>query len=203
VAQLARQREAQPVAAGGGDGEPAGGHDHRSRRDGTPVLERDLESARRGCHRRDAGIEAEGGPRAPRHGHEPITHVAGAVRDGEELARLRLEGEREAEIVLEEAALRVERPAREQPAHQVGRGVAGEAPRRQYRGEHVAAAAAADQDLPAAIGRGLEDQDRGAGPRGVNRRHEARGAGAEHHDRGRRGHRMENNRPLAHIPRRE
>src|SRR4029077_6512194 len=107
----------------------------------------------------DQRSEADLDAAPPGEGEELVAYLAGAVRDGEELPRLRLQRQRDAGLLREEAALGVERPGGEDLAQRVGRRVGDEPPGIDRRGEDVAPPAAADQDLPPAVGSALKEED--------------------------------------------
>ncbi len=111
---------------------------------------------------------------------EAIAHVSRLVRGGEELRRLDLLHEGNAEARFEEGALLGQWPGPHELAQEVGRRVGDEARLVEVRGEDVAAPAAADEDLPAAVARPFEKERLRAGGGGENRRHRSRRAGADH-----------------------
>src|SRR4029453_13663267 len=90
--------------------------------------------------------------------HQTLTNVAGAIGLGKELAGFLLERQGNAEIALEECALLRERPCLEHAAHQMRRRVGDETLGCQNRWENVASAAAADQNLAAAVCGALEER---------------------------------------------
>src|SRR4029077_19498681 len=104
-------------------------------------------------------VEADLDAAPPCEVQQAVAHLAAAVRDRKELARLGLQRQRDSGLLLEETALLGERPGAEDLAQRVGGGVGDEAPGIDGGGEEVAPAAAADQDLPAAVARAFQQQD--------------------------------------------
>ena len=137
------------------------------------------EAAGRRLNRRDAGAELHAHAALARECDEAVANVLGAVRPRKQLARLRFERQGNAEIVLEERALLVQRPRSQHAAHQVGRRIGDETLGSQHRRQHVAAPAAADQDLAAAIGRAFDQRDVGAVRRSKRRCDEPSRAAAD------------------------
>ena len=180
-AQLAGQRESCAIRPGGGHREPAGGHDDAAgceRAAGGVDLPVRTHS-REAC---EAGAPAEVDAARACGAHEPIAHVARLVRGGEPLAGVRFEGQGQRQVVLEEAAHVGQRPRSQQAPEYGGRRVGDEPLGLDGRRQDIAPAAAADQDLPAAIGRALEDHH---GRRPLGREQggdEACGPGADHDD---------------------
>src|SRR6185295_3599871 len=104
-------------------------------------------------------LEARLHPELPRHGHEAIPDVPGAIGDREELPRLLLQLEWDREALLDEPALLAMGPGEKELLEGVrGRG-GHEARGRELRGKHVAAAAPAHEDLPAAVPGALEQEN--------------------------------------------
>ena len=102
---------------------------------------------------------------------QPIAHVAGALGRGKELCRFDLLDERQPELALEERHLLPEGPRANDSADEVRRRVAHEPRFVEARWKNVAAAAATDQDLAAAIGCALEEKGVGTGGGRKDRRH--------------------------------
>ena len=125
----------------------------RERRDRTqmPPRRRERESCRLGATSVTRGAEANVDAAASRERRPAHRERPGAIRSRKQLARFLFERERNAEVVLEERALLVQRPGAQHAAQQVRRRVGDEAIGCEHRGQHVAAAAAADQDLAAAV----------------------------------------------------
>jgi len=129
---------------------------------------------------------------------QPVAHVAGAVGFREELARLRLQHQPEPHVVLEEAPLVLERPGQQDLAKRVGRRVGDVAGGIHLRGQHVAAAAAADQDLAPAVPRPLQqDHARAALRRKEGGEHPGRPRADHHHRQSLVPFRSE---PIGHSP---
>ena len=84
--------------------------------------------------------------------------------------------------MFEEGALLGSGHERSRPSHQMRRRIGDEPFGRELRRQDVAAAAAADQDLPAAVARAFDDADASAMPRRENGRHQAGGAGPDDDD---------------------
>ena len=125
-------------------------------------------------------------PLRTRVGDQPVANVARAVRSRKQLAGFFLERQRDLEIALEELALLVQRPGAQHAAQQVRRRIGDEALGRQHRRQHVASAAAADQDLAAAILGAFEQHDLRAAGRCERGRDQTRGACTDDRHRRRR-----------------
>ena len=145
------RREPPAVTPGVRHAEPAGGDHHRAGLERSATLEFEPPSVAGGSQVRQPSVEPHVGPARPRVRHQAVADVARPVRGRKQLAGLRLERERNSELLLEEPPLRGERPAAQDVAEGVRRGVGDEPLRLDLRGEDVAAAAAADQDLAAAV----------------------------------------------------
>ena len=184
VARLARERQPPPVAPGLGDRQPARRHDDGAGLDRGPVRQRHPPAGRGGRGAGDARREPELGAGGSRGVDERVADVGRPVRRREQLARLGLERQRHAQVVLEKPSLGVERPRLqhppEQPRRRVGREQAGVGRRR----EHVAPAAAGHHDLLAALARPLQHDGRGARPGREHGRGQPGRAGADDHDGG-------------------
>jgi hypothetical protein len=124
---------AQPgaVAAGGRHGEAAG-REHDPRRGYRPGGCVDRESAGGRLDGRHARAELQTHAAAAREGDEAVANVASAVRTRKQFARALLEGERDAEVLLEERLLFAQGPRAEHAAQQMWRTVGHKPLRRQH-----------------------------------------------------------------------
>ena len=166
VAEARRQLEAEAVAPGPRQRQPAGRENDRARpqrrvaRDRHPPSSRDRRRSprRRGLGCQPADLRAEPGLDAPPRCQleQTVADLARAIRRGKELPGLRLGRQRDAGVALQELPLLRERPREQHAAQQVRRGVGHEPLGLRGGGQHVAAPAAADQDLAAAVARALE-----------------------------------------------
>ena len=185
MAEALRDLEADAVAAGGGHGQAARRDDHAI---GARGAARRLH-AEGACRPRDIGdgsIELDLDALRARERHQAVADVLRLVRSRKQLAGFFFERERDLQIVLEEGVLLAQRPRPQHAAQHVRRRVGDEPIGRRHSGEHVAAAAAADQDLAAAVPGALDQGDARAGGRGERGSHQSRGAGANHGHRRRR-----------------
>ena len=184
VAEPADHGESGAIAAGAGKGKPAGRYDHGRRGDRFALRETDP-PRRRPLRRLETGGEGiEPDLRAPAPGEieETVPDLSRAVRNREELARLGLQSQGDARLLLEEPPLLGERPRGEDLPQRVGRGIRDEPRRIGHGGQDVAPPAAADQDLASTVASPLENQDAATPPRGEDGRDEPRGARAEDED---------------------
>ena len=182
VAEALEPVQPRAVAARVGDGEPARGHDDGVSLERGRALPCDPPNGSIAPDAGHAGPGHEARPPARREREQAIAHVPGPVRRREELGRLLLFHQPESQLVLEEGGLLGQRPGAHQLAQRVRRRVRHEARLVQARRQHVAAAAAADQDLAAAVERAFHERCfRPAGGR-EDRRHAARGPRSDHHD---------------------
>ena len=127
-------------------------------------------------------VQQELSAAALRELQKPIADIAGALGCRKELCRFDLLDKRQPELALEERHLLPERPRANDSTDEVRRRVAHEPRFVEARREDIAAPAAADQDLAAAVSRALEKKCVGAGGSSENRRHRPGRAGADDDD---------------------
>jgi hypothetical protein len=113
---------------------------------------------------------------------ERVADIACAIAGWKQLAGVFFEGERHGKVALKELALLRKWPRPQQAAQQARSGIGHEPFRRESRRQDVAAATAANQNLPAAVGCAFEQQHSGAAAGSKDRCHEAGRAGPDDHD---------------------
>src|SRR5690606_8624943 len=102
VTEPAREREAEAIASGSGNGEPATRHDDSVGPDAGAILEGHEPALTLSHDVDDAGTEAEARARAASDGKQSVAHITGTVAPREQLPGFRLEIERHAQLGLEE-----------------------------------------------------------------------------------------------------
>ncbi len=127
----------------------------------------------------DASLAEELDPGAARFPEQRVAHVPRAVGRGKQLSGLLFEDERNPEIFGKKLRDRFETPGLQQIRREA-RHRRDEELGREPGGEHVAAAAAGDQDLLAGIVGGFQERDPGARAAGKKGGREAGGAGPDH-----------------------
>jgi hypothetical protein len=162
------------------DRQSAGREDDRVGLEWIFVVALNLPSIVRRLNIRDEGVGHERHAFARRAREQPIAHVARALRRRKQLARLRFLDEREADLVLEKRDLLVQRPRSDHAPQKMRRRVGHEARLIQPCRQDIAASAAADQNLAAAVLRALDERRLGALGRREDRRHRAGRAGANY-----------------------
>ena len=190
VSEAAGDVEAGAIAAGRGHRQASRREDDRIGVDRRVTFELDHASARplcasrrvRGGCRRRSVLNVNSTPTRARVGDERVAHGARLIRDGEQLAGLLFERERQSQRRLEERPLFGERPRPQEVAHRVRRRIRHEPFGRQRRRQHVASAAAADQDLASAVARAFDDEHAPAVARREDGRHQPGRAGADDDD---------------------
>ena len=208
VPQAAHDIDPRAVASGGGNRESARRDDDGGSPDRRAAREPDAPGGCRGTghctglhlafrvrrEARDEGLEAHLHAAVLGERSQSVPDVVGPVRNREELPRLLLEAERNAQGLLEEPPLLPKRPAEQELLERVRRGGRDEASGCELGRQHVATPAAAHEDLPAAVARALEQKDaRGAacgfagtaraarlGPSGEDRGQKTGRAGTDH-----------------------
>ena len=181
VAERTGDREAGAVASGRGHRQAAAGDDHASR--GDPTIRRINGPPARGWRHAvnpRAELQPDAAPAGQRN--EPVAYVAGPVRAGKQLAALGLECQRGTDIFLEEAHHLRKRPRSKHPAQQARRRIGNEALGSERGRQHVAPAAATDQDLAAAVCGPLQQEHRSRPVGRGDCRHQAGCTGTDHDD---------------------
>ena len=183
MTQRRRDLQSAPIAPGIRHRESAGCEDYRVRVERFPIMAFDdppFDFAQGRANIGDERIGDERHPFAPRARQQPVAHVARALRFRKQLARFSFLDERHAHFVLEKRDLLVERPRSDDAADEMGRRVGDKARLVETRRKDVAASAAADQNLAAAVFRALDEQRLGARRRCEDGRHRAGRAGADY-----------------------
>jgi hypothetical protein len=180
VPQRARDVQSGAVAAGVGHRESAARENHGIGHQGLcasylyapAIVKRDDVG--------DARFKTNARPARFGECEKSVAHIARFVRGGEYFLEFWLVGERNSHDVFEECALLGEWPRTQNAIHRVGRRVGDKARLVEIDGQHVAAPAAADENLAATILGTFEQRSLGARRRRKDCRHRARGTGANH-----------------------
>ena len=177
VAEPLRHGQSRAVTAGCRHRQSTGRENHAIARQ-IAARGRDRECGSGARQVADRGLEADLDALGSRVRDQAVANVPRAIGSRKQLAGLLLERQWNVEIALEELALLVQRPRAQHAAQQVGRRIGDEALGCQHRRQHVAAAAAADQDLAAAILGAFEQRDGCARRGGKGRGDQTSRAGA-------------------------
>jgi hypothetical protein len=182
VAEARELAQPEAIAAGGRHRETARRHDHGVGVDRRRAVAFHAPATIERTEAGDGGAHAQRRAGAGRVREQSVAHVARLVRPREQLRRLDFLGEGQTELVLEERDLLSQRPRAEHPVQQIGRRIRDEARFVDVHRQHVAASAAADEDLAAAVAGPLEERGLRAALRGKDRGHGASGAGTDDDD---------------------
>ena len=118
---------------------------------GSPAWRSTIQPVRRRPNAGNERIGDDGHAFAARMRQQRVAHIACALRFRKQLARFRLLDERQRQLRFEERDLLAERPRAHDAAQQMRRRVGDKARLVEPRGKDVAASAAADQNLAAAV----------------------------------------------------